>query len=229
MPLTLYDLAGADPERRFSPYCWRAKFAIAHKGLDVETVPWRFTETEKLAFSGQGKVPVLVDDGRVVTDSWNIACYLEDRYPQRPSLFGGGGGHAHARFINAWADTVMHRAIARLIVRDIVDVLAPADVHYFRTTRERAFGMPLEQVVADRDERVEEFRIILAPLRTVLKAQPWLCGDAPDYADYIVLGSLQWPRCTSRFQLIEAADPVADWRQRGDALFGGLGARAMAA
>ena len=35
MAMRLYDLAGADPNLRFSPYCWRAKFALAHKGLAV--------------------------------------------------------------------------------------------------------------------------------------------------------------------------------------------------
>ncbi|MDE1903950.1 MAG: glutathione S-transferase N-terminal domain-containing protein, partial [Alphaproteobacteria bacterium] len=39
--LKLFDLAGADDDRRFSPYCWRVKLALAHKGLPVETVPWR--------------------------------------------------------------------------------------------------------------------------------------------------------------------------------------------
>lgn len=229
MPITLSDLAGADPELRFSPYCWRTKLALAHKGLEIETIPWRFTEAEKLKFSGQGRVPVIVDGERTVVDSWEIACYLEERYPDRPSLFGGIGGQAHARFINAWADTVMQPAIARLVVRDIVDVLRPEDKPYFRHSRERAFGMPLEEVVAGREKRVEDFRRLLAPIRTVLKAQPWLGGDAADYADYIVLGSLQWPRCTSRFTLLDNDDPVTAWQARGMELFGGLAAKAPTA
>ena len=92
---------------RFSPYCWRTRLALAHKGLEVETIPWRFTEKEALAFSGQGRVPVIRDGDRVVQDSWAIAEYLEDSYPDRPSLFGGATGRAHARFINAWADSVV--------------------------------------------------------------------------------------------------------------------------
>ena len=55
----LYDLAGAEDDRRFSPYCWRSKMALAHKGLEVKTVPWRFTDKEAIRFSGQGRVPVL--------------------------------------------------------------------------------------------------------------------------------------------------------------------------
>ncbi|HEY0421328.1 MAG TPA: glutathione S-transferase N-terminal domain-containing protein, partial [Acetobacteraceae bacterium] len=102
MSLTLYDLAGADPALRFSPYCWRTRFALAHKGLEAETRPWRFTETAALAFSGQGRVPVLVDGERTVADSWAIAAYLDEAYPDRPRLFAGAP--PAARFINAWAD-----------------------------------------------------------------------------------------------------------------------------
>ncbi|HWZ69564.1 MAG TPA: glutathione S-transferase N-terminal domain-containing protein, partial [Stellaceae bacterium] len=88
MAITLYDLAGADAERRFSPFCWRTKMALAHKGLDVATVPWRFTEKDKLPQPNAGRVPVIVDGAEVVHDSTTIADYLETRYPDRPSLFG---------------------------------------------------------------------------------------------------------------------------------------------
>ena len=60
MGLQLYDLAGAEPERRFSPYCWRTKLALMHKGLQFDTIPWRFTDKDAIAFSGQGRVPVLL-------------------------------------------------------------------------------------------------------------------------------------------------------------------------
>ena len=227
MPITLYELAAANPDIRFSPYCWRTRFALAHKGLPVETVPWHFTQKDRIAFSGQTKVPVLRDDDTVVADSWDIAQYLEGRYPERPSLFGGSGGAAHALFVNAWADTTLQPGIARLIVSDIWQALRPEDQPYFRESREAAFRMPLEAVTEGREERVAEWRRLFAPLRNVLQRQPWLGGAAPDYADYIVLGSLQWARCISRFPLLEQGDPVHDWRDRGLALFDGLGAAAL--
>lgn len=226
MALTLYELAAADTSVRFSPYCWRSRFALAHKGLPVEGVPWHFTQTERLAFSGQARVPVLVDGETVVPDSWDIARYLERRYSDRPSLFGGDGGIAHALFINAWADQTLIPGISRLIVADIVGALRPEDQGYFRESREKLFRKSLEAVVEGREERVVEFRRILAPIRTVLLRQPWLGGAAPDYADYIVLGSLQWPRCISRFQVLDDNDPVRAWFDRGLALFDGLGAAA---
>ncbi|HXJ10454.1 MAG TPA: glutathione S-transferase N-terminal domain-containing protein, partial [Burkholderiales bacterium] len=47
--IKLYDLAAAEDDRRFSPYCWRAKMALKHKGLEFETIPWRFTDKDVIA------------------------------------------------------------------------------------------------------------------------------------------------------------------------------------
>ena len=200
--------------------------ALAHKGLSFETIPWRFVQRDVIAFSGQGRVPVLHDGEDVVFDSWTIAGFLEDRYPDRPSLFGGAGGRALARFVNAWADGVLVPAIARMTVADIYAHLDPGDRPYFRQSREDRFGMPLEEVIADRDARVLDFRQSLAPMRNVLAAQPYLCGAAPAYADYIVFGCFQWSRCISAFPLLLKDDPVWAWRDRLLAQFDGLAGKA---
>ncbi|MFO1028244.1 MAG: glutathione S-transferase family protein [Acetobacteraceae bacterium] len=228
MSIVMYDLAGADPELRFSPYCWRTRFALAHKGLPVETIPWRFTETDALGFSGQGRVPVIKDGDQVVFDSWSIAEYLEDSY-SGPALFGGATGRAHARFVNAWADSVLVGGIARFIVRDLLDVIDPRDKAYFRSSREQRFGQTLEAVQAGREERLTAFRESLLPVRLVLRKQQWLGGAAPSYADFIVAGTLMWPRCGSRFALLAADDPMEVWFLRVLELYGGLGLTAKRA
>src|SRR5690348_18091718 len=75
--IQLYDLAGAEDDRRFSPYCWRIRMALRHKGLEFETIPWRFTEKDVIAPHGSQTVPVLVDGGKAIYDSWTIAEYLD--------------------------------------------------------------------------------------------------------------------------------------------------------
>jgi len=229
MAIRLYDLAGADPNLRFSPYCWRAKFALAHKGLAVETIPWRFTEKDVIAFSGQERVPVLIDGDKTVPDSWAIACYLEDAYPDRPSLFGGAGGRAPTRFLNSWADTVLNPGIIRFVLSDIFRLIDAKDRDYFRAGREQRFGMTIEAFSAEREKHLPAFRQSLTPLRTTLTGQPYLAGERPAYADYIVLGSFQWPRCVSTFALLEADDPIFAWRERMLDAFDGLVRKAMAA
>jgi glutathione S-transferase len=222
MTIIMHDLAGADPDLRFSPYCWRTRFALANKGLPVETIPWRFTERDAIAFSGQARVPVIRDGDRVVFDSWSIAEYLEELCPM-PALFGGPIGRAHALFINSWADAVLVGGIARFIVRDLLDVIDPKDVDYFRSSREARFRATLEQVQSGREDRLAAFRETLLPIRLVLRKQPWLGGAAPSYADHIVAGTLMWPRCASRFPLLAEDDPVAMWFARMLDQYGGLG------
>ncbi|HYL34128.1 MAG TPA: glutathione S-transferase family protein [Stellaceae bacterium] len=226
--LKLFDLAGADDNVRFSPYCWRVKLALTHKRLPVETIPWRFTEKDRIAQSGQGRVPVLVDGDKWIADSWTIAEYLEDTYPDRPSLFGGGAGRALSRFYVGWADTILQPAMARLIVRDILDRLHAKDRAYFRQSREERYGKTLEEVVADREKSLPAFRAKLAPLRTVFHAQPFLGGAVPLHADYIVFGSFQWARATSAFELLASDDVVHAWRERMLDLYGGLARKAPA-
>ena len=227
MTRLLYDLAGAEPERRFSPYCWRAKMALMHKGLPFDAIPWRFTDKDMIAFSGQGRVPVLLDGDRVVSDSWTIATYLEDTYPDRPSLFGGEGARAVTQFVNAWADIILVGGIVRLIVTDIFDQLAEKDRAYFRETREKRLGAKLETVTADRDRNVLEFRKTLEPIRTMLGAQPYLGGATPAYADYVVFGCFQWARCISSFPLLLKDDPVWAWRQHLLSAFDGFAGKAL--
>jgi glutathione S-transferase len=226
MGIMFYDLAGADPELRFSPYCWRTRMALAHKGLAFEAIAWRFTEKEALAPAEGKTVPTMCDNGRWIVDSWAIAEHLDDAYPDRPSLFGGAAGRALARFYNEWAPMVLHGAIIRLILADIHAILAPKDQGYFREHREARFGTTLEAFVADREQRLPDFRKSLAPLRATLQAQPFLGGETPLYPDYIVFGAFQWARCSSPFELLQPDDPVASWRDRLLDRFGGLARKA---
>jgi glutathione S-transferase len=227
--LILYELAGADPNLRFSPHCWKTRMALAHKGLEAERRPWRFTDKEDIAFSGQGLVPVLVDDGEAVNDSWCIATHLERRYPDRPSLFGGEAGQPVSRFVNSWADSVLVPAISRVILLDIQGIVHEKDRDYFRSSREQRYGMPIEEVVSDREARLAELGRALAPLRTTLRNQPFIAGDRPLYADYCAFGPFMWARCVSTTKLLAPDDPIQAWRERLLDAFEGLARSAPAA
>ena len=215
----LYDLAGQDPERRFSPYCWRIKFALRHKGLAFDTVAWRFADREAIAFSGQGKVPVLVDGDKVVSDSWQIAEYLESTYPDAPSLFGDEAGKSLSQFVAAWTDTILLPAVSPLILVDIPQLLDEGDRDYFRQSREARFGVTLEALCQNREERVVAFRQSLLPLRRTLAHHDFLDGREPAYADYCAFSAFQWARCVSPFALVTDDDPVAQWGMRMLGLF----------
>jgi len=223
MPLTFYDLAGATDEIRFSPNTWRTRMALAHKGLDYETVVCRFTEKDKIAFSGQKRLPVIKDGDTVVSDSWAIACYLEDTYPDRPTLFGCDIGRATTRCINVWVNATVHPAVVRLLLAQIHDNLHEMDQGYFRESREQRFGKALEDVSADRATNITAVRAALAPLDETLGQQDWFGGNGPAYADYLVFGAFQWARAVSPVKLAEPATPLHAWNERMLDLYDGLG------
>jgi glutathione S-transferase len=228
MAIILYDLAGADPDRRFSPFCWRTRMALAHKGLEAKTVPWRFTEKEALPQPSRGQVPVIRDDTRVVHDSTAIADYLEAQYPDQPSLFDSSRGRALTVFFQNWTDFIVLPSLMRFVALDIVAHCRPEDGEYFRRTREERLGSTLEAFVGDREAGLPSFRTSLAPLRRTVQRQNFLAGDAPAYADYVVFGGFQWARTISDFEVLAEDDSIRGWRSRMLDLFGGLARQAPA-
>ena len=229
MSITLYDLAAADPGIRFSPFCWRTRFCLLHKGLDFDTVPWRFTDKEALASTGQGRVPVIVDHAngdRWVHDSWQIALYLDEAYPDRPKLLATTPERANARLVAVWSETSVHGAAFPLILTHLLANLAEKDKAYFRTSREERFGRTLEAMSVDPAKGVETLQRTLAPAEAALAVAPNLSGDKPGYADYALAGSLMWIWVTSPVPPLVAGTAVARWFETMLDLFGGAGRKA---
>ena len=161
-PRILHDLT-ATGDRRFSPFCWRTKLAFAQKGLDYATRPLRFVDIDALNPGGPRlTLPTLDEVARRVNDSWAIACYLEETYPDRPSLFPSG--LEVARFVQGWTNTQVNPALLRVILLDVHDALDAESQACFRQNREARFGMTLEAFVADRPGALQRFRQTLQPI-----------------------------------------------------------------
>ncbi len=229
MTILFYDLVGHDTERPFSPHCWKTKMALAHKGLTATKVPTRFLEVPKVEGGVSKTVPVIRDGERVVADSFAIALYLDEAYPDRPTLFSGAGGKAMARFIERWSQLTIHPYIATVALTDLHAMQDEPNAAYFRENREQRYGKRLEDVVANRDAGLSTFRTALEPLRSTLTYQPFIGGEAPLFADYIVFGALQWARVASPFQLLDDSDSIARWFERCLDLHGGIGRQVAAA
>lgn len=229
MSILLYDLVGADASRPFSPHCWKIAMALAHKGLDFQRVPTDFAGIAAIEGGVSKTVPVIRDGDRIVADSFDIALYLEETYSDRPSLFGGAGGEAMARFVERWSQTVVHTQMVTMVVCDIHGMLGPEDQAYFRQSREVRFGKRLEDVPVGRETRLAGLRASLEPLRSMLSFQPFIGGAKPLFCDYIVFGAFQWARIVSPFQMLGADDPVAAWLERCLDLYDGLGRSTPAA
>ncbi len=218
MTILMHDLA-VRRDVRLSPYCWRVRLALEHKGLPYLTVPTTFSGISSIADGNQKTVPVIQDpraEGtRIVADSWAIADYLENAYPDRPSLFGGDVGRSYAFYLQNWMTAAVLRPALKTVLLDIYANVVPEDRDYFRASREKRFGVTLEEFASGPlDARVAAVRTALEPIRAVLKEQAYLSGPRPLHADYVVAGFLFWWRAISPTQLLEAGDPLTPWFQR---------------
>ena len=69
----------------FSTNVERVALALAHKGLEVESVEITYEDRSPvIEVSGQPLVPVLVDGDEVIPDSIRIMRHLEERHPEPP-------------------------------------------------------------------------------------------------------------------------------------------------
>lgn len=229
MTRILYSLCGADERRPFSPHCWKIVLALRHKGLDFIEKPTPFTEIPSLENGFSKTVPILRDGNELIRDSFEIALYLEETYPNRPTLFGGEGGKAMARFVEGFSQMAVHTAVTRIVVKSIHDMLEEKDQVYFRESRETRLGRTLEEVDAGRQAEIAAFAARLEPLRHTLKYQEFIGGDGPLFADYILFGALQWMRVTTGAKVFADDDPVGTWFERCLDLHDGVGRRVTAA
>lgn len=208
--IVLFELRGAD-DARFSPYCWRTRYALAHKGIAAHFEPVRFTEKAKIAASGHERVPVLRDGEAWIGDSWRIACHLEERFPA-PPLFPEGRDRVRA--FNDRVDRELHPLMLRAIVGELFERVDPLDRAYFRESRERRLGATIESVAARREEFVRALVPELDRLERALTGTPFLAGAAPAYADCVLAGTFEWVGRTSSLALPAAGSRLAGWLRR---------------
>ncbi|WP_339926897.1 glutathione S-transferase N-terminal domain-containing protein [uncultured Cobetia sp.] len=231
MTPVLYELRGRDDRLRFSPFCWRARLALAHKGIEAELVPMLFTDKSPIDFCDSTTVPVLKDAHGVAMDSYDIFKHLDAHYPNAGNgpLIGDAQAQARLNFVKVYAEQVMAVGFFRLVALDLVQAIHPDDREYFQSAREARFGMSFEEF-----HNVEIARGILdsafKPLRGLLANQPFMDGDTPAAADYLIFGFFIWAHIvsdTSPFgETEDPSDPLVQWCERMMDLYDGMARKA---
>lgn len=227
MTIKLYELCGANPDQRYSPYAWRTRFALCHKKLPFEGIAWRYTEKDMIKASGQGKIPVIEDQGKWIYDSWTIANYLDETYPKQPRLIPEGAKGAMHGF-NQMVDNHLQGLFRPLAMLPILNGLRPEDVAVFRETREKMLGMSLEAYgdPSQYDKKIQALQTGLAIFHPVIKDQSFFGGKTPNYADYILMGSFMWIKSISKIAFLKQDDPLFAWSERMLDLYDGEGRKA---
>ncbi|APG48999.1 glutathione S-transferase family protein [Phaeobacter porticola] len=223
MTRKLYSLCGEDGIRHYSPHVWKIIMALEHKGLEYSLTPVSFEDISEIEDGSYSSVPVLRDGETVLGESYDIARYLDETYPEAPALFDGKGAMALTRFVESYCKTVLHPSLATIAVMDMHNLMSPDDQVYFRTARERRFGMSLEEMAKGADRERAALPDKLAPIRDLLTHQAWVSGATPAYADYTLFGTLQWCNVCSPNTLFTKDDTVSSWFDRCLDLYDGVG------
>lgn len=139
-------------------------------------------------------VPTIVDDGKVVTDSWIIAQYLEEKYPE-PAIFPPGTLGLQAFFdAHIGGPTGIVVPFGPAILPSSRLVMDPHDAEYFSGVWSKVLGAPLEELWNTEEKRTTGRKAIDAALDTVDKVYQsaegaiFLGGDTPLYVDFVVAG-----------------------------------------
>ncbi|KAI8595852.1 hypothetical protein EDD21DRAFT_420237 [Dissophora ornata] len=136
--LKLHELVdGKTRKISFSPAVWRAEFAHNHKKASYESVPLTFVEIPAAILAAcQG-----------LLDSFTIAEYLEEKYPNRPSLFG-----------QSPSEKKLHRFFESY------------------TSRENSSGQPHQEIASNPTKNLKELKENLRLIHSALRSGEQIMG-----------------------------------------------------
>jgi glutathione S-transferase len=92
-----------------SPYVRKVLVVLDLKGIpyEIDPIVAFYADDEFSKLSPIRRIPVLIDDQIVLTDSTVICEYLDERHPAPPLLPRGAAARARARWLEEYADTRM--------------------------------------------------------------------------------------------------------------------------
>lgn len=129
---------------------------------------------EYLALNPRGQVPVLVDDGEVITQIVAILLHLDAKFPQAGILPASGLARTRALSTLVWMNNTVH----------------PTFTHVFMPQK---FTDDEAAQKAIRAYAVQTYRGLLGEIEAMaVKASPWLAGEQPSALDAYALTLLRW-------------------------------------
>ncbi|GAA6142226.1 glutathione S-transferase family protein [Hydrogenophaga sp. 5NK40-0174] len=157
VPHSLLELSGAEYE---------AKLIKLHKGEQLSE--------EYKALNPRGQVPVLVDDGTVITQIMAIVLHLDAKFPDAHFLPAGGMERTRALSTLAWMNNTVH----------------PAFTHIFMPQKFTGDEAAQQAVKA---QAMSAYPGLMAEIDALAaKASPWVGGEHPGALDAYTLVLMRW-------------------------------------
>ncbi|KAH7913834.1 hypothetical protein BJ138DRAFT_1145100 [Hygrophoropsis aurantiaca] len=229
LPIIFYDIASQIPGSAWSPNTWKTRFSLNIKHVAYRTEWIEYCDIEVLALKigaiptgvkPDGKplytLPIIQDPntGKVIADSFAIAEYLDETYPNAPTLFPRGTKALFAAFEAGIVNAIGPIVRLQLALSPLLN--GPSE-KYYRSTREALFGMKIEEmspIGEKRDEDLAKFKASLASVDEWLAKSngEYVMNDTVSYADAILNAWLIW------IKLVHGADSevwknIANWNE----------------
>lgn len=169
MSVEIYWISGSAP-------AWRVLFMLESKGLEYKSHVLQTSKQEQkqdwfLELNPRGQVPLLRDDGVVVSESLAIMHFLERKYPV-PPLFGHLAEHT------AIVEQAVHEILS-YVDKPIANVVQPI------------FRNKIKEYRASLDGAAETTRKELGTVNDRLEQLTWLAGAEFSAADIVFVPTLQ--------------------------------------
>lgn len=156
----------------------RARWMLQELGVPFESVPVDLPAGEHRrdafrALNPAGKVPVLIDEGRVLTESVAIVLYLAEKYPEAGLLPAEPAERAQAYRWMLFAVTELEQPL-------------------WRMARHRGLYPPDLRLPADIELAKRDFEPMAEVLERHLAEREFVAGDRFSAADIVVAYTLDW-------------------------------------
>jgi glutathione S-transferase len=206
-----------------SHYCIRIRWALNFKGIPFDVQNYERVTLDSLAkiTGGYRMVPVLQWNSDIVTDSPNIARFLEGKKPS-PTFYPETSSPAVCDMINAWCDTRVAPVAAKFLIKEYLAFLKSDEDRalYIRDYFESTHRMKPEEVMALRSKYEEEINGYWNLLEEALTGKRFLFGSEVSYADFGIASRLRLMEMISKYHVPKNFKQIGNWyakiRELGD-------------
>jgi glutathione S-transferase len=170
MSLVLHEFAGTRSTRDR----WvLQEIGAPFEAVKVDLSKGEHRKPEFLAINPCGKLPALVDDGVVITESAAIALYLAEKYPRSALLPSSPEERAQ---------------LYRWLFFTVTEIEQPL----WRMTKHRALYPEALRIPADIELAKRDLAPMLAVLEKHMQGREYVAGSAVSVADFMLAYTLDW-------------------------------------
>jgi len=216
--IIFYDIPFAEPGVCWSPSTWKARYCLNYKGLPYRTEWVEYPDIEALClkigaapggFKDDGvtpefTLPVIYDPttNRAISESFEIAVYLDVTYPSTPRVIPPGMQGLQFAFLR-YASNRIGPHLWPFVLHAVFLKLPPGrSQEFYRRTREESEGGKRLEDFAPRGEvGTLEWKALEDGFMFVGRTYEWaaketggqfIFGEHPTFGDFVIAGMLQW-------------------------------------